>query len=51
MSGPRTEVFGPMVRTVSALGPNCLGAELSGHFGNGAEVSIGSEVLSWVRYP
>ena len=35
--GPRTEVSGPMVRT--ALGPKCLGVEVSGHFGTGAEVS------------
>jgi len=26
--GPRTKVSGPMVRTISALGPNCLGAKM-----------------------
>ena len=29
MSRPRTEVSRPMVRTVSALGPKCLSAEMS----------------------
>jgi len=46
MSGPRTKVSGAMVQMVLALGQNCLGAEVSGHFGTRAEVSRVKTVLS-----
>jgi len=32
------EMSRPMVRTVSALGPKCLDAEVSGHFGTSTEL-------------
>jgi len=42
LSRPKDQSAGPMVGSVSPLGPNCTGAEVSGHFGTsatGAEVS------------
>jgi len=39
MSGPKDELSGPMVRTVMALGPKCLGAKVSGYFSTITELS------------
>ena len=39
MSGPKDELSGPIVRTVMALGPKCLGAKMSGYFSTITELS------------